>query len=226
MAQAGLEIRAVCPRPLILDGQCGWGDPMHVRYSISMAEAAGFAAIELEDQLMPKRAHHHIGLEHLIPAELMIEKIRVAREVRRDPDFIIVARTNACRTDGLDEALRRAEAYQRAGADMLLVLPKTPEQARAIGERIEGPLFYMMLGGVASIGMSMGELGSLGYRIVVDALTPFYARQRALRLCYAALAEGRKDTTVGDEFRVEDQFVYEAVGLDTLLDIERRTVER
>lgn len=226
MAQAGIEIRAVCPRPLILDGQCGWGDPMHVRNTILMAEAAGFAAIELEDQLMPKRAHHHIGIEHLIPMELMIEKIQVAREARRDPDFIIVARTNACRTDDLDEAIRRAEAYRRAGADMLLVLPKTPEQARAIGERLGGPLFYMMLGGAASIGMSTAELGDLGYRLVVDALTPFYARQRALRLCYQALAAGREDPTVGVEFATEDKVVHDAIGLKTLLDIERRTVER
>ncbi len=162
MAQAALEIRAACALPLILDGQCGWGDPMHVQHTIAVAEAAGFAAIEIEDQLMPKRAHHHVNVEHLIPAELMVEKIRVAAATRRDRDFVIVGRTNACRTDGLDEALRRAEAYRRAGADMLFALHETPEQARAIGERIEGPLFYMMLGGVASIGMSIAELGRLG----------------------------------------------------------------
>jgi 2-methylisocitrate lyase-like PEP mutase family enzyme len=107
MAQAGLEIRAASSLPLILDGQCGWGDPMHLQHTISMAEAAGFAAIEIEDQLMPKRAHHHVNLEHLIPTELMVEKIRVAVQTRRDPDFVIIGRTNACRTDGLDEAPAR-----------------------------------------------------------------------------------------------------------------------
>ena len=190
MAQAGLEIRAACDLPLILDGACGYGDPMHLHHTIAMAEAAGFAAIEIEDQLLPKRAHHHIGIEHLIPQQLMEHKIREAVAARRDPDFIIIARTNACRTDGIDEALRRAEAYRRAGADMLLVLPKTPEQARDIGERIEGPLFYFMLGGPASMGMTLAELGRLGYRIVCDAITPLLARQKALRLCYDALARG------------------------------------
>ena len=71
MAQAALDIRTVCPLPLILDGAGGWGDPMHVRRTIMASEAAGFAAIEIEDQLLPKRAHHHIGIEHMIPSALM-----------------------------------------------------------------------------------------------------------------------------------------------------------
>ncbi|WP_175817246.1 isocitrate lyase/PEP mutase family protein [Burkholderia diffusa] len=226
MAQTGIEIRAASPLPLILDGQCGWGDPTHLRHTIAMAEAAGFAAIEIEDQLMPKRVHHHIGVEHLIPADLMVEKVRQAVAARRDPDFVIIARTNACRTDDLDEALRRAEAYRRAGADMLLILPKNAEQARAIGERIEGPLLYMMLGGPTSIGMSIDELGLLGYKIVLDALSPFFARQRALRLCYEALAKGLPDPTVGQAFNEEADLTHATIGLDTLLEIERQTVER
>lgn len=226
MAQAGLEIRAACELPLILDGACGWGDPMHLRHTIAMSEAAGFAAIEIEDQLLPKRAHHHIGIEHLIPQELMAQKIEEAVAARRDPDFIIIARTNACRTDGIDEALKRAEAYRRAGADMLLVLPKTPEQARAIGERIEGPLFYFMLGGPASMGMTLAELGALGYRIVCDAITPLYARQKALRLCYEALAQGLPDPTLAGHYKEEDQMIHQAIDLEQLLAIERRTVEK
>ena len=226
MAQAGLEIRAACHLPLILDGQCGWGDPMHVRHTIAMSEAAGFAAIELEDQLMPKRAHHHIGIEHLIPMELMVEKIRVAVETRQDPDFLIIGRTNACRTDTIDEALRRAEAYRKAGADLLLLLPRTPEEAEVIGKRIEGPLCYMMLGGISSIGMSMRELAGLGYRMVIDALSPFYARQRAMRLAYADLAKGEPNSDAGLLFAEEDRHIHSLIGLQGLLAIERRTVER
>jgi methylisocitrate lyase len=226
MAQAGLEIRAACDLPLILDAACGYGDPMHMRHTMATAEAAGFAAIELEDQLIPKRAHHHIGIEHLIPTELMVHKIREAVAARRDPDFVIIGRTNACRSAGLDEALRRGEAYRRAGADMLLVLPKTPEEARAIGERLGGPLFYMMLGGVASLDMTMAELGALGYRLVNDGMTPLYARQRALRLSYEALARGEPDPTVAGHYDEETRLIHEVIGLDKLLEIERRTVER
>jgi methylisocitrate lyase len=183
------------------------------------------AGIEIEDQLMPKRAHHHIGIEHLVPTDLMVAKIATAVASRRDHDFLVIGRTNACRTDGLDEALRRAEAYRRAGADMLLLLPRTPEEARAIGERIEGPLFYMMLGGIASIGMTLPELGRLGYRLVVDAQTPFFAQARALRLAYAALARGEVDPTLGDGMRAESAYVHAAIGLEEMLAIERRTVE-
>jgi 2-methylisocitrate lyase-like PEP mutase family enzyme len=85
-----------------------------------MAEAAGFAAIEIEDQLVPKRAHHHVGIEHMIPIELMAAKVKEAVAARRSPDFLIVGRTNAMRASDMDDALRRGEAYRRAGADLVL----------------------------------------------------------------------------------------------------------
>ncbi len=226
LCQAGLEVRAACDLPLILDGACGYGEPMHLHNTMAMSEAAGFAAIEIEDQLIPKRAHHHIGIEHLIPIEQMAQKIREAAAARRDPDFVVIARTNACRTDNLDEALRRSEAYREAGADMLLVLPKTPEQARAIGERIGGPLYYMMLGGVASMDMTAEELGRLGYRLIGDAVTPLLASFKALRECYQALAAGRVDPTVASAYRDEDRLIRETIDLQKLVDVERRTVER
>ena len=226
MAQETLDIRSACPLPVILDAQCGWGDAMHVRNSVRMAEAAGAAALEIEDQLSPKRAHHHIGIEHLIPLDHMIEKIRAAIAARRDPDTVIIARTNACRSEGLDEALRRAEAFRKAGADMLLLLHKTQEQAFAIAERIEGPLVFMIQNGPDSIGASLADLGRMGYRLVLDALTPFYARQRALRLSYEALKAMRPDPTVGDAFAAETAYVHDLIGLDEMLAIERRTVER
>lgn len=226
MAQESLDIRAACPLPLILDAQCGWGDAMHVRNTVRMAEAAGVAALEIEDQLAPKRAHHHIGIEHLIPLDHMVEKIRTAVSARRDPDTVIIARTNACRSEGLDEALRRAEAFRKAGADMLLLLQKTPEEVTAIGERIEGPLVLMLTNGPTSAGHSLDELGRLGYRIVLDALTPFYARQRALRLSYEAIAMLQADPTVGEAFAPETAYVHDLIGLDEMLAIERRTVEK
>jgi 2-methylisocitrate lyase-like PEP mutase family enzyme len=226
MAHAGLEIRAACDLPLILDGACGYGEPMHLHHTIAMAEAAGFAAIEIEDQLIPKRAHHHIGVEHLIPTEQMVHKVREAVAARRDPDFAVIARTNACRSAGIDEAVRRAEAFKRAGADMLLVLPKTPEEARAIGERIEGPHVYMMLGGVQSMGMTVDELGKLGFKLVLDSISAFYARQKALRLSYEALAKGVPDPVVQGEYKEEDRYIHETIGLERMLDVERRTVER
>src|SRR6185437_876280 len=85
MCQVAVDIGAVSSLPLIFDGACGFGDPMHMHRTIGMAEAAGYAAIEIEDQLVPKRAHHHVGIEHMIPMELMAAKLREAVAARRNP---------------------------------------------------------------------------------------------------------------------------------------------
>src|ERR671931_1738047 len=104
MCQAAIDIHAVSALPLILDAACGYGDPMHMHRTIGMSEAAGFAAIEVEDQLVPKRAHHHIGLEHMIPMDLMAAKIKEAVTARRDPEFIVIGRTNAVRASTMEDA--------------------------------------------------------------------------------------------------------------------------
>ena len=126
LAAVALDMRAVCQLPIVLDAGGGWGDPVHVHRTIALAEAAGFAAIEIEDQLLPRRVEHHVGVDHLIPTELMLKKIAEAVAARSDPDFVIIARTNARRVYDLDEALRRAEAFRKAGADMLFVQRAMP----------------------------------------------------------------------------------------------------
>jgi methylisocitrate lyase len=228
MVQAGLEIRSQSRLPLILDGTCGWGDPVHVRHTIGVAEAAGFAAIEIEDQILPKRVHHHIGVEHLIPRELMEAKIAEAVAARLDPNFLIVARTNAARVMGMDEAMRRAEAFHRCGADVLLVMPRNLEDVRTVGSRLPRPLMYMVpAGGLGAIGISLPELAALGFSLIVDPGTPFFAMARALRESYAALKAGRVDPILGATgFDAEEKAVHRTIGLEKLLEIERRTVER
>jgi 2-methylisocitrate lyase-like PEP mutase family enzyme len=191
MVQAGTEIRAEVALPLILDGAAGWGDPMHIRRTIGMAEGAGFAGIEIEDQILPKRAHHHIGLEHMVPMELMVEKVRVAVETRRSKDFVIIARSNGVRASNMDDALRRAEAYGKAGADVLLLSPHNAEEARHVGERLGPPLMHLCKpGGLAQIGLTVAEMESLGFRIIVDPNTPLLAAYEAMRGIYSELAKG------------------------------------
>ncbi len=192
-----------------------------------MAEAAGFAAIEIEDQILPKRAHHHVGLEHIVPSLLMEAKIAEAVRARRNPDFVLIARTNALRTDRLDEALRRGEAYARAGADMLFVLARRPEDLRAVAERLPRPLMYMTpAGGLADAALSATELKSLGYDLLVDPSTPLLAMHRALRRSYDAIAGGTSDPELGDKAEAEQKLVHDTIGLGKLLEIEARTVER
>ncbi len=227
MVQAGVEVRAASALPLILDGACGWGDPMHMHHTITMAEAAGFAAIEVEDQLLPKRAHHHIGIEHIVPLELMVAKVKECLAARRTREFLIIARTNAARSEGIDEALRRGEAMHKAGADVLLVLPGRPDDIRIIAERLPPPLMFMMSGArLTSSGLTMREWGDLGYRLFVDASTPFMAMHHALKQCYAAMARTEPDPLIGSDTRTEQNLVHETIGLADMLAIEKRTVER
>ena len=226
MVHAGLDIRAACDLPLILDGACGWGDPMHLRRTIPAAEAAGFAAIEIEDQILPKRAHHHVGIEHLIDAPLMVAKVAEAVAARRSPDFLVIARTNAVRDISMDEALRRGEAMRRAGADLLFITARRPEEHRIIAERLGGPLMYMFLPGAGDDSIPVPELYRMGFRLFVDPVTPLLAMHRALRESYVALFAGRPDPLVGGEERAEQDRIHATIGLEALLAIERRTVER
>src|SRR5207248_2815951 len=105
---------------------------------------------------------------------------------RRNPDFLIIGRTNAMRTGDLDEALRRGEAYRQAGADVVLVaIARQPEQLRAIGEGLGAPLMYLTgRGGLAETGMTLQEFGGLGYRIVADPTTPLIAAYGAWKKVY------------------------------------------
>lgn len=227
MVQCGLQIRAECDLPLILDGTCGWGDPMHVRHTVRSAEAAGFTAIELEDQVLPKRAHHHVGVEHCVPLELMRAKIEEAVAARRSSDFLVIARTNAARVTNLDDALRRSLAYHDAGADLLMVMPGREGDVRAVAERLPSPLAYMLpVGGVGAVNMSIADLHALGYRLVLDAATPFFSMFQALSQTYAALAQRQVDPLVGDRGSALESEVCGLIDLDNLLAIERRTVER
>ena len=228
MCQAALDIRAVSSLPLILDGACGYGDPMHMHRTIGMVEAAGFAAIEIEDQLVPKRAHHHVGIEHMIPIELMAAKVKEAVAARRNPDFLIIGRTNAMRASAMDDALRRGEAYRKAGADVLLLsMAHRPEQLRAIAARLGGSLMYLAgRGGLAGHGMTLKDLGALGYAIVADPSTPLLAAYVAWKKVYADLAEdfGARQPKV-DWSPVEHEML-KVIDIEKLLAVERATVEK
>ena len=103
MAQVAVGMRSVCRLPIILDAGGGWGDPAHIHRTIALSEAVGFDAIELEDQLLPRRFHHHFGVEHLVQPEFMVSQIREAIAARSDPDFLIIGRTNARRRHDMDE---------------------------------------------------------------------------------------------------------------------------
>jgi methylisocitrate lyase len=228
MVRIGIDIRTVCPLPLILDGACGWGDPMHLHRTINMVEAAGFAGIEIEDQLLPKRAHHHIGIEHMIDADLMSAKIREAAKARRDRDLVIIGRTNALRSSTMDDALRRAEAYWAAGADVLLVMAHKAEQFRRLGERLAPPLMTLTTDGqLRKMGLTKADLAALGFRLLVDAITPVLLFHKTMKQCYQAIAHGESAGLLAPEgLGSEQNELHQTIGLDAMLAIERETVEK
>jgi 2-methylisocitrate lyase-like PEP mutase family enzyme len=227
MAQIAVDMRAVCPLPIILDAGGGWGDPMHVQRTIALTEAAGFEAIEIEDQLLPRRVEHHVGIEHLVPTEFMVEKVKAALAARSNPDLVIIARTNARRLHGLDEALRRGEAFKRAGADMLFVYTRTPEEMRILGERLPPPLMtFAPPDGFGDFALKERDLAALGFRIAASSGSAFAAMVKAVRQSYECLAQGTLDPFMGKGgVETEMKAAMTVTGLDRLLEIERRTMK-
>src|SRR5262249_15138009 len=213
--------------PIVLDAGGGWGDPVHVHHTIALAEAAGFAALELEGQLLPRRVGHHAGVDRLIPPELMVEKLAEAIEARTDADFVIIAPTNARRVYDLDEALRRAEAFHKAGAHMLFVHTRNAEEMRIVGERLPPPLVtFAPADGFSGFLYSPRDLAGFGYRLAASSGTAFAAMVKAVRQSYECLAQGKIDPFLGPggadkEMKPEQK----ARGLERLVEIERRTMK-
>lgn len=227
LCQAGIEIRSVSHKPLILDAAAGFGDPMHIRHTMQMAEAAGFAAIEIEDQILPKRAHHHIGIEHMVPQELMVAKIEAAVRARRDPAFVIIARTNGVRQTGMDDAIRRALAYKAAGADVIYIGARTPDEARRIAAEVPPPFMFSLPGhGTTAAGLSLADLGALGFRILASSISA-YAFHRAMKRSYECLLRGVPDPAFDSTtHHAEQDALHHTIGMDAMLAVERATVEK
>jgi methylisocitrate lyase len=227
LAEVAVDMRAACKLPIVLDAGGGWGDPVHVHRTIALAEAAGFAAIEIEDQLLPRRVEHHVGIDHLVPTEFMLKKLEEALAARTDPALMIIARTNARRVGGLDEALRRSEAFHKAGADMIFCYTRNAEEMRKVGERLPPPLMmFAPPDGFSTFGLSQRDCAALGYRLAASSGTAFAAMYKAVRQSYLSLAQDRMDPFLGPGGADQQmKAAQHTCGLDRLLEIERRTMK-
>jgi len=156
--------RTVGDTAVIADADTGYGGLLNVHHTVRGYEAAGIAAIQLEDQEFPKRCGHMEG-KRVIPLEHMVEKIRVACEAREDADgMLVIARTDAIAVEGFDAALRRAEAYGKAGADILFVeAPRSEEQMRTLCRSSYKPMLANMVEGGKTPVLSADELRDIGY---------------------------------------------------------------
>ena len=227
LAQVAVDMRAACKLPIVLDAGGGFGDPVHLHRTIALTEAAGFSAIEIEDQLLPRRFEHHAGIDHLVPMEFMLKKLAEALAARTDPNLVIVARTNARRVGGLDDALRRGEAFHKAGADMLFIYTRNAEELRIVGERLPPPLMtFAPPDGFAEFPMSPSDLAALGFRLAASSGTAFAAMHKAVKQSYECLVQGKLDPFLGrGGAEKEMKAAQETCDFPRFLDIERRTMK-
>jgi len=163
------RIRDAVELPLIVDADTGFGNALNTYHAVRTLERAGADCIQLEDQVSPKRCGHFNGKE-VIGADEMIGKIKAAVDARRNPDTLIMARTDAAAIHGFDAAVERAQRYAEAGADILFVeAVTTAEHIRALPQRLDTPqLMNMVIGGKTPI-TSTAELAGMGYSIVLYA---------------------------------------------------------
>lgn len=163
------RIRDAVSLPLIVDADTGFGNPLNVYHAVRVLERAGADCIQIEDQIAPKRCGHFSGKE-VLSTEEAVNKIKSAVDARRDPDLLILARTDAYATLGFEAAVERAQKMAEAGADLLFVeAVTTAEEIRALPTRLSQPqLINMVIGGKTPI-FDAEQLGKLGYGIVLYA---------------------------------------------------------
>ncbi len=163
------RIRDAVELPLLVDADTGFGNALNVYHTVRTLERAGADCIQLEDQVAPKRCGHFAGKD-VISTEEAVSKIKAAVDARRDPDFLVMARTDAAAVHGCEAAVERAQRFAEAGADILFVeAVTTAEEIRALPQRLATPqLMNMVIGGRTPI-FNAAELGELGFGIVLYA---------------------------------------------------------
>lgn len=219
-----ITISGGCKTPLIADGDTGFGGLLNVDRTVRGYEAAGAVAIQIEDQEFPKKCGHTLG-RRVVPIEDMVKKIKVASEARSSAEFLIIARTDARTSLGLDEALRRADAFSEAGADILFVeSPETEAEMRKICSSFELPCLVNVVEGGRTPVLSKVELIEIGYRIAIFPAAGFLATTAALNSVYDALK--KSGSTVGAEIPMYNfEEMTRLVGFERVWEFDERHAE-
>jgi 2-methylisocitrate lyase-like PEP mutase family enzyme len=195
LAQHVAAIRAAFPGPLVVDADTGFGNPLNMVRTVELLERAGADALQIEDQVFPKRCGHFAGKE-VIPAAEMVAKVKAAVDTRRDRDLLIIARTDAIAPEGFEAAIERAAAYHDAGADVTFVeAPTTMEQIADIPRRLPWPQLANIVLGGRTPELPNEKLKELGYAGVIYANV---ALQAAVKGMQAALGELRRKGHMGE----------------------------
>jgi 2,3-dimethylmalate lyase len=207
--------------PVVADGDTGHGDLHNVVRTVREFEQAGAAAVILEDQMTPKRCGHFQG-KQLISAPEMVLKLRAALDARRDPDFTIIARTDARAVEGIDGAIERANRYAETGVGVCFIeAPTSRAELERIPREVRAPLLVNMLtGGVTPI-LTADELGAMGYKIVVCPIESLLVTATAVQnLIRSLMARGRADLPPGEMMTFAE--VKDLLELDAVLGLRER----
>jgi methylisocitrate lyase len=207
--------------PAVVDGETGFGGPLNVIRAVEAFEQAGLAGAHFEDQVMPKRCGHLSG-KQLISSEAMAEKIRAAVQARTDPDFLIIARTDARGVTGLKDAIFRAQCYLEAGADV--IFPEALESAKEFEEfakRVKAPLMANMTEFGRTPYLSVKEFGEIGYRMVLFPMTAFRVAMKSVEQAFFELkSTGTQKGLLG---RMQTrQELYDLVGYNAYEELGRK----
>ena len=210
--------------PLIADADTGFGGLLNVRHTVRGYEAAGVAAIQIEDQEFPKKCGHAPG-RRVVPLDDMVRKVEVAVDARRSDDFLIVARTDSRSSLGLDEAIRRGRAFARAGADVVFIeAPESEEEFARIGREIDAPLLANMVEGGFSPVVPADTLARHGFAIAIYPGTGFLAAAKTLEAVYGHLkTNGSSIDMKAGSFSIGE--MHELMGFGEVWEFEKRWVE-
>jgi 2-methylisocitrate lyase-like PEP mutase family enzyme len=212
--------------PLIADADTGYGGLLNVRHTVRGYEAAGIAAIQIEDQDLPKKCGHTPG-RRVIPAEEMALKIEVAVAERKSPDFLVIARTDARTSLGLAEAIRRGKIYAAAGADVVFVeSPESEDEMARIGQEIDAPLVANMVEGGRTPILPAARLAELGYSIAIYPALGFLATAAALERVYSHLRRRGDSTALAPAESYGFERMCELMGFPDAWEFERKWAER
>ena len=226
MAGNAARIAACVDIPVIADADTGYGNPLNVIRTVGAYEAAGVAGIHIEDQVAPKKCGHMEG-KLVIPAEEMAAKVRAAAEARAQPEFVIIARTDARAVEGLERAIERGRLYREAGADVLFIeAVMTDQEAEEVARAFPGvPLLFNWAEGGKTPPLSLARLRELGYRIVIFPISTLLAATAAMRRILHEIAEAGTPAAVLRELPTFGEF-NDFIGLPQVREAELRYAVR
>lgn len=222
VARASSIASIVGDLPLIADADTGYGNPINARRTIREYEQAGVAGLHIEDQVWPKKCGHMEG-KQVIPRDEMAQKVRAAVDARQDPDFVIIARTDANAVNGLEDALRRGRAYREAGADIIFIeAPRSNEELQAIAQAFpDTPLLFNWAESGKTPLLTLNEIHTLGFKLVIFPVSLLFAATHAMLELLEVLKQGETPAPFSSHMVTFSQFTQH-IGLPEIQELERR----